>query len=320
MKSTPVKAAEWAAGLAARLRLLQASFADDPLEVRERSLRDELEQALKTVALGQRKECIEALAMQFPVPEASKENGAGKPKVAEATVPETPSLLVERLIGLMRGMSPAEREPIVAQFAAAGLLPTGNGLTEVPEELKERLKKLAPGKSLDQARGLRILDVLTEFACSLDQLVWEVWKNVAPRSLIRHESGKHGDFRKTLGPYLTGDSEVSTEQVRQLLNKTRKLISGLMAAMGTVGEIHTEKFVKRLSPDAIRRQAEAEPGVFESIEKKCWRKYTVIFAEMNEAAVEREILDAIKKYTEKLVLGADAAKSAGESTQRFLPR
>jgi hypothetical protein len=28
--------------------------------------------------------------------------------------------------------------------------------------------------------------------------------------------------------------------------------------------------------------------------------------------VEREILDAIKKYTEKLVLGADAAKSSQE--------
>jgi hypothetical protein len=319
MKSTPVKAAEWAAGLAARLRLLQASFADDSLEVRQRTLRDELEQALKTVALGQRKECMEALAMEFPVPEAGKEDAAGKAKVAEPTVPETPSVLVDRLIDLTRVMSPAERESIVAQFAAAGLLPR-NGATEISEELRERLQKLEPGKRLDQARALRILDVLIEFAWSLDQLVWEVWKNIAPRSIIRHESGKHGDFRKTLGPYLTGDSEVSTEEVKQLVNKTRKLVSGLMAAMGTVGEIHTQKFLKRLSPDSIRTQAEAEPGVFESIEKKCWRKYTTVFAEMNEAAVEREILDAIKKYTEKLVLGADAAKSAGESTRQFLPR
>jgi hypothetical protein len=312
MKSTPVKAVEWAAGLAARLRLLQASFADDPLEVRERTLRDELEQALKAVALGQRKECMEALAMEFPVPEATKEDGAGKAKVEEATVPETPSVLVDRLIGLTRAMSPAERETVVAQFAAAGLLPASNGATEISEELKQRLQKLAPGKRLDQARALRILDVLIEFAWSLDQLVWEVWKSIAPRSIIRHESGKHDDFRKTLGPYLTGDLEVSTEEVKQLVNKTRKLVSGLMAAMGTVGEIHTQKFLKRLSPDAIRRQAEAEPGVFESIEKKCWRKYTAVFAEMNDAAVEREILDAIKKYTEKLVLGADAAKTSQE--------
>ena len=312
MKSTSVKATEWAAGVAARLRLLQASFADDSLEVRQRTLRDELEQALKTVALGQRKECMEALAMEFPVPEASQEHRVSKEKLPEATVSETPSILVDRLIGLTPLMSPVERESIVAQFVAAGLLPASNGTAEISEELKERLQRLAPGKGLDQARALRILDVLIEFAWSLDQLVWEVWKSIAPRSIIRHESGKHGDFRKTVGPYLTGDSEVSTEEVKQLVNKTRKLVSGLMAAMGTVGEIHSRKFLKRLSPDAIRRQAEAEPGVFESIEKKCWRKYSAVFAEMNEAAVEREILDAIKKYTEKLVLGAEAAKTSQE--------
>lgn len=313
MKSTPVKAAEWAAGLAARLRLLQASFADDPAEMRERTLRDELEQALKTVALGQRKECMEALATEFPVPESGKQDGAAKDKVTPASTRETPAVLMERLVGLMEAMPPAEREVIIGQFAAAGFLPTSNGATsEISEELQERLAKLAPGKRLDQGRALRILDVLIEFTWSLDQLVWEVWKSIAPRSLIRHESGKHGDFRKTLGPYLTGDSEVSTEQVKQLVNKTRKLVSGLMAAMGTVGEIHTQKFLKRLSPDTIRTQAEAEPGVFESIEKKCWRKYSAVFAEMNAAAVEKEILDAIKKYTEKLVLGADAAKTSQE--------
>src|SRR5215471_15240712 len=140
MKSGPVKATEWAAGLAARLRLLQASFADDPLEVRQRTLRDELEQALKNVALGQRRECMEALAMEFPVPEASEGDRASKAKVPEATVPETPSVLVDRLIGLTRVMSSAERESIVAQFAAAGLFPAGNGSMEISEELKQRLK------------------------------------------------------------------------------------------------------------------------------------------------------------------------------------
>jgi hypothetical protein len=313
MKGTPVRATEWAARLAARLRLVQASFADDSPEIRERTLHDEVEQALKTVALGQRKECIEALAMEFPVPESGKRNGVDGHKTGPATVPEAPAVLVERLIGSMRAMPPEERESIVAQFVEAGLLPAGNGAAhDISEELRERLQKLAPGKRLDQARALRILDVLIEFVCSLDQLVWQVWKNIAPKSLIRHETGKHGDFRKTLGPYLTGDPEVSTEQIKQLVNKTRKLVAGLMAAMATVGEIQTRKFLDRLSPDAIRKQAEAEPGVFESIEKKCWRKYSAVFGEMNEAAMEREILDAIKKYTEKLVLGTDAAKTSDE--------
>src|SRR5438105_11696198 len=98
MKGTPVRATEWAARLAARLRLVQASFADDSPETRERTLRDELEQALKTVALGQRKECIEALAKEFPVPEAGKPSGSDGHKAGPATVPQDPVVLVERLI------------------------------------------------------------------------------------------------------------------------------------------------------------------------------------------------------------------------------
>ena len=312
MKGIPVRPVEWAAGIAARLRLLQASFADDPPETRERTLRDELEQALKTVALGQRKECIEALATEFPEPESGRKNGTVENKTVPASLPEDPVVLAEGLLKLMRAMLPEEREAIMAQFIAAGFLPASNGTNqEASEELRERIQKLTPGRDLDQGRALRILDVLIDFVWSLDQLVWQVWKSIAPKSLIRHETGKHGDFRKTLGPYLTGDSEVSTEQVKQLVNKTRKLVSGLMAAMGTLGEIHTQKLLERLSPDAIRKRAEADPGVFESIEKKCWRKYTSVFAETN-AAMEKEILDAIKKYTEKLVLGTDAAKTLDE--------
>jgi hypothetical protein len=46
--------------------LLQSSFADDSPETRERILNEELEQALKAVSLGKRKESIEALAEEFP--------------------------------------------------------------------------------------------------------------------------------------------------------------------------------------------------------------------------------------------------------------
>src|SRR5207302_2309102 len=119
MRGRPVRATEWAASVAARLRLVQASFADDSPETRERTLREEVDQALKAVALGQRKECIEALAMEFPVPESGKQNGSDGHKTGPATVPEAPAVLVERLIGLLRAMPPEEKESIIAQFAAA---------------------------------------------------------------------------------------------------------------------------------------------------------------------------------------------------------
>jgi hypothetical protein len=300
----------WATELAARLRLLQCSFADDPAETRQRILNEELEQALKAVSIGKRKEYIEALAEQFPVPDSVD----SPPRVGEdaplPAAPDGPAVLVERLLDLVRMRSPEETTAILKPIQDSGLLPAPHeGSLEVPEELRKRMEKLAPGKALDFGRALRLLDILIEVTGNLDQLVWQVWKNIAAKSVIQRETGAHSDFRKTLAPYLSGDSEISTEQMKQIVNKTRKLVSGLMAAMGTVGEINAQKYLDRLAPDAIRKIAEADSGVFESLEKKCWRKYTGIFESLNRAAIEREVLDAIKKYTEKLVLGADVANT-----------
>jgi hypothetical protein len=169
--------------------------------------------------------------------------------------------------------------------------------------------KLAPGKPLDLRRALRLLDILIEVTANLDQLVWQVWKTIAAKSVIQRERGPYGDFRKTFAPYLSGDSEVSTEQIKQLVDKTRKLASGLMAAMGSAGEINTHKYLDRLSPIAIRKLAEADSGVFESLEKNCWRKYVGAFDSLNTATIEKEIFEAIRKYTEKLVLGTDVANT-----------
>ena len=303
----------WVAALAARLRLLQSSFADELPETREKVLAEELEQALKTVTLGKRKECIEALAHEFPVPEPVETARESAPAAEPAELPDDPAALVDRLLSLVQTMTPEEIAAISLRLQNSALAPAGRTRSiEVPEELREHLKKLAPGRSLDETRALRILDVLIEFALNLDQLVWEVWKNVAAKSVIQREPGSSGNLRKAVALYLTGDPEVSSDQIKQIIGKTRKLVSGLMAAMGTVGEIRSVKVLERLSPESIRKSAEADPGVFESIEKKCWRKYHAAFSELTGPIMEREILDAVKKYTEKLVLGPEVAETLEE--------
>jgi hypothetical protein len=308
MTATLPETNRWAAELAARLRLLQCSFADDPPETRQRILNEELEQALKVVSFGKRKDYIEALAGEFPVPAVDLVPRADATAPLPATT-EEPAVLVGRLLDLIRTRPPEETMAILKPIRDSVLPTPHEGSHEVPEELKKRMEKLAPGKPLDFGRALRLLDILIEVTGNLDQLVWQVWRNIAARSPIQREAGAYGDFRNTLAPYLSGDSEISTEQMKQIVNKTRKLASGLMAAMGTVGEINAQKYLDRLAPDAIRKIAEADPGVFESLEKKCWRKYIGIFESLNRAAIEREVLDAIKRYTERLVLGADVANN-----------
>jgi hypothetical protein len=426
MKGTSSESAHWATELATKLRFVQSSLADDLAETRQRALQKELAHALKTVPQEKRRNCLEALVAQFPIPEpfesrwqgeqerqqlaverdsalntaAEKEaavhqldsriesqqgqiqqlaserdhliierdqalarfdqlDEASRQKLAQSdaaqnnlaaerdrTKSEVDGLrssyeakiaalkqqladvtgerdtqaaesaafrasaeaMVDALIQLLRGASSEETDLVTQKLQESRLLPVGEPVNvKIPQELKDRMKKIAEGRQLDPNRGLRALDVLSDFTWNVDQLAWQVWKSVAPKSVIHRENNASGDLRKCLGPYLSGDPEVSTEQLKQVIEKTRKLVAGLLAAMGNVGETYSAKIRDRLSPAAIKELAEDEPGVFESLEKKCWRKFGERFAEFEGPTVEKEILDTIRKYTEKLVLGADAA-------------
>jgi hypothetical protein len=145
--------------------------------------------------------------------------------------------------------------------------------------------------------------VLIEFSVTLDQLSWSVWKQVAPKSIVRREAGPESDFRKIAGPYLAGDDEVSTAQISQVVDKTRQLIAGLLAAIGSTGEIFARQFLGRIAPGAIKEKADAESGFFVGPEQKCWRKYLEVFNEINDVSVEKEIGEVLASRTEELILG-----------------
>ncbi len=70
MKGSLCESTQWAAGLAARLRYLQSSLATELSETRERTLSKELAKALKPVAPEKRRQFLENLVAQFPVPDA----------------------------------------------------------------------------------------------------------------------------------------------------------------------------------------------------------------------------------------------------------
>jgi hypothetical protein len=304
----------WAAELAARLRLLQASLADEPAPAREQALAAAVTAAMQALPPDQCGPCIEALAAEFPGPQGSRPPlvisvAPEPPPPPSPPPPDDPVALAKKLAAMAPKMSPEQVSAVTLSLARSGLMrpPAPGGAVKVPDELAERLEKLVPGKPLDHRRALRMLDVLIEVYLSVDQIVWQVWKAVAPKSVIHKEPGLAGDIRKAIGPYLTGDTEVSGEQVRQIVEKTRKLVAGLLGALGLVGETYAVKLLCHIAPDAIRKAAEADHGVFENIERKCWRKYTAIFEELNGPAIEKDVLASVKKHTEKLILGTDAA-------------
>jgi hypothetical protein len=302
--------AEWASGLGAQLRLIQASFAEDDAATRQQYITDEIARALKTVSPTKRRGFLQALAERFPNWE-----GAPAPK-KDPAADLSPEELVTRLVEVAPYLTATQRKALAEQLEAAGLVaarpvavtttPTastpGGGVDVIPDELQKKLG-LEASQQLSQLRVLRLIAVLIEFSVTLDQLSWNVWKQVAPKSIVRREAGPESDFRKIAGPYLTGDDEVSTTQISQVVDKTRQLIAGLLAAIGSTGETFARQFLGRIAPAAIKEKADAESGFFVGPEQKCWRKYLEVFNEINGVSVEKEIAEVLASRTEELILG-----------------
>lgn len=301
--------AEWASGLGAQLKLIQASFAEDDPMTRQQYISEEIARALKTVSPTKRRSYLQALAERFPAWE-----GAPAPK-QQVAVELSPEELVARLVEAAPYLTIVQRRALAEQLEGAGLVaarpapaatsgtPATVAPTEaVPEELQKKLG-LAADQPLSQVRVLRLIAVLIEFSVTLDQLSWNVWKQVAPHSIVRRDAGPESDFRRIAGPYLTGDAEVSTAQISQVVDKTRQLIAGLLAGFGSTGEAFARQFLSRITPSTIKEKADAESGFFVGPEQKCWRKYMEIFNDISGLSVEKEIAEVLATQAEELILG-----------------
>jgi hypothetical protein len=212
-------------------------------------------------------------------------------------------VLAEQLEGAglvaARPAAPAPASPVPGITGSAAPLAESEPL---PEELQKKLG-LAPDQILSMRRVYRLIAVLAEFSVTLDQLSWNVWKQVAPKSIVRRDAGPESDFRKIAGPYLAGDSEVSTVQISQTVDKTRQLIAGLLAAIGSTGETFAREFLPKVLPITIQEKADAESGFFMSPTQKYWRAYLEAFKDISGVSIEKEINDILAKNTEELILG-----------------
>jgi hypothetical protein len=289
----------WASGLGSRLRLIQANFADDPVTVRQGYIVEEIERALKDVSPTRRQLYLDSLAERFPAWEGVRSTARSDVKVGAA--PLSAEELVGRLVELAPKLSPEARAAFARQLQAVGLSveKPANAFLELPPELQKKLG-LPADKPLQLERAVKLLVITAEFALALDQLVWALWKQLAPKSVIRKET----ELNRLAGSYLAGDTEVSTAQLAQPVEKTRRLIAGLLGAVGRAGSAYAKQYVSRLSPEAIEDWAKMEKKWNESIEAVRWRKFVQQAKDYaSEQAIEHEIQEAIAKATENLILG-----------------
>ena len=297
---------KWATQTAAQLRFMQADATDASPEEREHYLQDEIRRALKDVVREKHPQYLEALAAQFP----TGEGGGGQPAppsggAASAPAELTPEELLAQMVKIAPLLPRRKLQEFGLELQKAGYLELQTtALADAPpEELLKRFP-MDPLSQVDLQRLYRLLAALADFVLSLDQLGWNLWKAMAPRSQVRRDQTFGGDLRKTGARYLSGDTEVSIGQITQIVDRLRQLVAGLMGSIGPAARSFSQRHLARFGPDAIKDLAAAEGGgMFSNPEQKNWRKYVQLAKDLNEDAIEAEMVECVARYAEGLMRG-----------------
>jgi hypothetical protein len=292
------EARSWAQNVAARLWMLQTSFADDPPKARHEYLVEEIERSIKDVSESRRSEYLAALIERFPGPERI-DTPNFKPAPVDK-VKQSAQEVADELLARLPELSRDAKAVLAQKLQAVGLFVSPNKGIELPLELLGKLG-MTPNDSLDEQRVIKLFTALLELVITLDHLIWNVWKNIAPKSSVRRDQASDNP-RRIVGRYLSGDREVATLQITQMLDKTRQITAGLLSAIGPAGEIFARKHLEKFAPEKIRAGLESKsPGFIAGVEQKCWRRYVELAAELSGQAVEAQIVDGIVAYTEELI-------------------
>ncbi len=287
-----------------RLRLVQTDLADEDPEVRQQYLADELERALTKIVPADRAGFMASLQEWFPTWERVELSGSSEEGMGQSTADERDlrdaSFLVDRLSDIAPTLSEQEREAVAAKLRDAGLSTAGRQVW--PEHAAEKLRahlKIPEGMELDPVRTVELLQLQLEFTLSLDQLVWSTWKAISPRSDIRGA----GELKKTISPYLQGDQDVARGEVMMHLEKLRQLTAALISAISQTGRQFAQQHYTRFNPDNIEDAAKQEKKALEGIGVAAWRKYKELVGTTDQATIEREIMQLIAEYADRLMKG-----------------
>jgi hypothetical protein len=296
MESHLSEEALWASTLAARLRLLQAAFADDDPKQRQTFMAEELDRALQRVSSSRQEAHLHTLEELFPI-----WGGSAVPASASLACPQTADELVGRLVEAAATLSKAEIEALAAKLCQTGLLAhESQPVSAKPLPEFSKFFGIADDQPLDLERAQKLIVGLATVFLALDQLVWTLWRQLNAKSIYRKEA----EFGKLAGPYLISDDEVSSEQIRQALERTRRLIAALLGAMGRSGASFARKHSADLAPESIENAARIEKKAFESLEAASWRKYRELHKEYStEQTLESQIQQEFIKSAEELLRG-----------------
>ena len=291
----------WATQTAARLRLVQATCADESRETRESYLGEELGRLLEDVPPGKRQMYLDTLADKFPTWHRTVTTAPFA--VPSVRGPETAEELMQAVARLAPKFTAEERQRLREKLVECGVVEAAAAQSVDGFAAFRKQAMLAPADTIAPARLEKLLIQELEFLAKLDQLAWTTWKMLAPKSALKRDTSL-GDFRAVLRRYLKGDAEVNDLQLAQAIERTRQLVAILLGSISQVGRGFTKRYQTRYAPDAIRELVKMEGGsMLLGQDTKCWRKYCDLASEISEASIQNEMQEMVVKYVEDLMRG-----------------
>ena len=289
-----------------RLHLIQVDFADESEQTRMDYLCEEIERALKIVLPEERNEFLQRLQERFPIGNIatmpmSKEQEDKSISETDKTKLKDADFLVDSLLEIFPKLPADQKESITRrlQQIGSGLQVRVNYSDESIVKLRTKLQ-LSDEPDFDTDRLAELIALLANFVYKLEPLVWNTWRKLSPRSSIR----RSGELKKTIGQFLSNDSNISQEHVENELKELQQLTAAVITAIGRVGSQFAKQHLAKFSPTEISSLVKMEHrSVLVSHEVKCWRKFLELADTLNEDSIDTEITKAIVNYVESLVKG-----------------
>jgi len=289
-----------------RLRQIQADFTDESGQARTTCLCGEIEKALKSVLPDDRNEFLERLLDQFPADSfiaqaISTEITNESPPAVDVSELENIDFLVRSLLEMAPTLSDDQKNYVDKSLQEAGLRPKArqDNSIELDQKLKKKFK-VGDDCSISAEKIAELSAILVDFVLKLEPLVWNTWRQLAPRSAVRQK----GALTKEIGQFLSDDVEISVSQVDDNLKVLQRLIAAMTSAVSCVGGQFARRHLAKFTPSEIEALVRMEPRSFlVGHDVKCWKKYQELAEMLNEDSIEMEIRKAIVDYVESLLNG-----------------
>ncbi len=299
---------QWAAGVAQRLKMIQSNWAEEDLAVRQDYIREEVSRSLEQVSASERPACLQALQRYFPARSTPQTT-----VVRETTEPPSLDESCSSFLSLYKAADDEDKAMIMKRLEGAGIVvgtssepqASDDEMLDLGPDVIRRLR-LKPGSQINSARVLKLMVHLLDAVLSIDDLVWNLWKKVAPNSSIKR---KHrADLRTQIGGYLTNNPNISFSDVSESMDMSRRVNTSLLGALGPLGRNFASRHSAKFSPSAIEEAVELEGGggFLKAKAVQCWQKYEELSNDMDETAVNQLLNELLSSYAEELMVGPKA--------------